>query len=118
MSQASGILNVNKPAGPSSFDIVRLVRRGTAVKKAGHAGTLDPLASGVLLVLLGQAVRISEYLMDLPKTYRATVRFGFATDTYDAEGTPAGAERAVEGKHEEVESTLEALVGEMEKTPR
>ena len=112
-----GILNVNKPSGPTSFDIIRLVRKGIGVKKAGHAGTLDPLASGVLLVLLGQAVRISEYLMDLPKTYRATVRFGFATDTYDAEGTPAGAERAVEVKHDEVESALEAFVGEIEQTP-
>ena len=117
MTQAGGILNVNKPRGPTSFDIVRLVRKGTGVKKAGHAGTLDPMASGVLLILLGQAVRISEYLMDLPKTYRATLRFGFATDTYDAEGTPTGAEHAVEVTHDQVESALEAFVGEIEQTP-
>ncbi len=75
------------------------------------------MASGVLLVLLGQAVRISEYLMDLPKTYRATVRFGFATETYDAEGNPTGPERAVEVMRGEVESELEAFVGEIEQTP-
>ena len=117
MSQASGILNVNKPAGPSSFDIVRLVRRGTAVKKAGHAGTLDPMASGVLLVLLGQAVRISEYLMDLPKTYRARVRLGFATETYDAEGRPVGEERSVVVPREQVQRALDTFVGEIEQTP-
>ena len=84
----NGILNVNKPTGPTSFDIIRLVRKGTGIRKAGHAGTLDPMASGVLLVLLGQAARISEYLMDLPKAYRAVVRLGISTDTYDAEGAP------------------------------
>lgn len=117
MPIASGVLNVNKPAGPTSFDIVRLVRKGTGVKKAGHAGTLDPMASGVLLVLLGQAVRISEYLMDLPKTYRAIVRLGIATDTYDAEGTPAGEGQLVEVTRGQVESALEAFVGEIEQTP-
>ncbi len=113
----SGVLNVNKPAGPTSFDIVRLVRKGTGAKKAGHAGTLDPMASGVLLVLLGQAVRISEYLMDLPKTYRATVRLGFATETYDAEGNPTGPERAVEVMRGEVERALQVFAGEIEQTP-
>jgi tRNA pseudouridine55 synthase len=114
---ASGVVNVNKPVGPTSFDIVRLVRRGTGVKKAGHAGTLDPMASGVLLLLLGQAVRISEYLMELPKTYHAIVRLGIATDTYDAEGTPAGEMKPVEVTREQAESALEAFVGEIEQTP-
>src|SRR5438128_8313843 len=84
---------------------------------AGHAGTRDPMASGVLLGLLGQAVRISEYLMDLPKTYRATVRLGFATETYDAEGNPTGPERAVEVMRGEVESALQVFAGEIEQTP-
>jgi tRNA pseudouridine55 synthase len=75
------------------------------------------MASGVLLVLLGQAVRISEYLMDLPKTYRAIVRLGIATDTYDAEGTPAGEGQLVEVTRGQVESALEAFVGEIEQTP-
>ena len=113
----SGILNVNKPTGPTSFDIIRLVRTGTGIRKAGHAGTLDPLASGVLLVLLGQAARISEYLMDLPKTYRATVRLGVSTDTYDAEGAPTHEARLVEVTRTDLSAALEAFVGEIEQAP-
>jgi tRNA pseudouridine55 synthase len=82
-----GILNVDKPQGSTSFQVVAKVRKLSAVKKVGHAGTLDPLATGVLLVCLGQAARVSEYLMELPKTYRGIVRLGTATDTYDATGT-------------------------------
>ncbi len=82
-----GILNVDKPLGSTSFQVVARVRKLSAVKKVGHAGTLDPLATGVLLVCLGQAARVSEYLMELPKTYRGSVRLGVATDTYDATGT-------------------------------
>jgi tRNA pseudouridine55 synthase len=113
----NGILNVNKPSGPTSFDIIRLVRSRTRVRKVGHAGTLDPLASGVLLVLLGQAVRVSEYLMDLPKTYRATIRLGVSTDTYDAEGIPTHEARAVVVARGEVEKALPVFVGEIEQTP-
>ena len=112
-----GILNVNKPSGPTSFDIIRLVRKGTGVRKAGHAGTLDPMASGVLLVLVGQAVRVSEYLMDLPKTYRAIIRLGVSTDTYDAEGTPSHEPRAVDASKEELEAALASFVGEIDQTP-
>jgi tRNA pseudouridine55 synthase len=82
----SGILPVNKPPGKTSFELVRLIRRATGEKRVGHAGTLDPMATGVLLVLLGQATRITEYLMDLAKTYRATILLGVETTTYDAEG--------------------------------
>lgn len=81
-----GILNVDKPQGSTSFQVVALVRKLSGVKKVGHAGTLDPLATGVLLVCLGNAVRVSEYLMELPKSYRGVVRLGAATDTYDSEG--------------------------------
>ena len=113
----SGILNVNKPEGITSFDVIRVVRRGTGIRKVGHAGTLDPLASGVLLVLLGQAVRVGEYLMELPKTYHAMVRLGVVTDTYDAEGTatqvsdPAGISRR------DLSQALGAFTGEIEQTP-
>jgi tRNA pseudouridine55 synthase len=82
----SGILNVNKPKGPTSFDVVARVRKATGVRRAGHAGTLDPLATGVLLVGLGQATRIMSYLQDAPKVYLAGIKFGERTDTYDAEG--------------------------------
>ena len=113
----SGILNVDKPTGPTSFDIIRLLRKGTGIRKAGHAGTLDPLASGVLIVLLGQAVRISEYVMDLPKTYRANIRLGVSTDTYDAEGAPTHEPRPVEVSRRIVAEALAAFVGEIEQTP-
>ena len=81
-----GILNINKPTGWSSFQAVSFVRRYTGLRRVGHAGTLDPLATGVLLVCLGQAVKISRHLMELPKKYRTEVTLGKATDTYDAAG--------------------------------
>ena len=112
----SGILNVDKPVEVTSFDVVRAVRRGTGVKRVGHAGTLDPMASGVLLVLLGQAVRISEYLMDLPKSYRATLRLGVSTNTYDAEGEVT-AERPVEVSEERFRQALVAFEGEIQQVP-
>jgi len=82
-----GILNVRKPKDWSSLDVVRVVRRHSGVRRVGHAGTLDPAAEGVLPVCLGQATRLTEYLLDARKSYRARVRLGVVTDTYDAEGT-------------------------------
>ena len=112
-----GILNVDKPTGSTSFQIVALVRRLSGVKKVGHAGTLDPIATGVLLICLGQAVRVSEYLMELPKTYRGTVRLGVATDTYDADGTPVF-EGDVESVSEEgLRAALEALERQEQQVP-
>jgi len=113
----SGILNVNKPPGMTSFAVVSLVRRLTGVRRVGHAGTLDPIADGVLPICLGQATRIVEYLVSSPKGYYATIRLGAATDTYDSEGRvtatgdPSGVTRA------EVESALESFVGEIEQLP-
>jgi len=112
----SGILNINKPVGPTSFDIVRTVRQGTGEKRVGHGGTLDPAASGVLVVLLGQAVRVSEYLMDLPKTYRAQIRLGVTTTTYDAEGeVTSSCDPGV--SREEVEDALRHFVGDISQVP-
>jgi len=81
-----GFFIIDKPVGPTSHNIVTLVRRGTGVRKVGHAGTLDPRASGVLILCLGPATRLSEYLSTSSKRYEAVVRFGTATQTYDAEG--------------------------------
>lgn len=80
------ILNINKPPGPSSFAVVARVRRLLNIKKVGHAGTLDPLATGVLLVLTGRATRLSQFLMGRPKEYLATIKLGIETDTCDLEG--------------------------------
>jgi tRNA pseudouridine55 synthase len=82
-----GFLNVNKPSGMSSFSVVSFVRRLTRQKKTGHAGTLDPLATGVLPICLGRATRITRFLMESGKTYRAEIELGVSTDTFDREGT-------------------------------
>ena len=81
-----GVLVVDKPAGPTSFDVVRRVRRLLGAAKAGHAGTLDPMATGVLAVCVGDAVKLQQFLAEGDKAYEAAVAFGIATDTQDAEG--------------------------------
>ncbi len=81
-----GILNVDKPKGWTSHDVVARIRRLAGEKRVGHAGTLDPMATGVLLVCLGRATRVAQFLTQSEKTYRAVVRLGVETDTYDAEG--------------------------------
>ena len=81
-----GVLLVNKPAGPTSHDVVSRVRKAAGIRRVGHAGTLDPFASGLLLLLLGQATRLSEYLLALDKRYEATARLGIETSTHDLEG--------------------------------
>jgi tRNA pseudouridine55 synthase len=83
---SNGLLLVDKPSGPTSHDVVNRVRRGTGEKRVGHAGTLDPLATGILVVCLGAATRLSEYLLEKDKRYTARVRFGVTTNTYDAGG--------------------------------
>lgn len=82
-----GIFNINKATGMTSHDVVAKVRKILKQKRVGHAGTLDPAASGVLPICLGQGTRVAEYLSDSGKAYRADIVFGTVTDTYDAEGT-------------------------------
>lgn len=82
----SGILNLNKPVGRTSFSVVAQVKRLSGVRRVGHAGTLDPLASGVLPVCLGKATRVVQFLMDTTKVYQAEIKLGVATDSYDATG--------------------------------
>lgn len=86
MSLPPGILLVDKPPGPTSHDAVDRIRTVTGLRKVGHAGTLDPFASGLLLLLLGSATRLSEYFLGLEKEYEATARLGVETSTYDPEG--------------------------------
>lgn len=86
MNASAGLLLIDKPPGPSSHDVVNRLRKLSGSRRIGHAGTLDPLASGLLLVGLGRATRLVEYLVGLPKTYETTVRLGQTTETYDAEG--------------------------------
>ena len=113
----SGILNVNKPAGPSSFAVVRTLRRLPGVLKAGHGGTLDPAAEGVLPILINGATRLADFVHEWPKTYEATVTFGFTSDTGDREGTitPAGDPQTI--TRERVEAALPAFTGRIEQVP-
>jgi tRNA pseudouridine55 synthase len=90
-----GLLLVDKPAGPTSHDVVQAARRALHERRIGHTGTLDPAATGLLLLCVGKATRLQQYLLAWPKTYRGEIRLGFATATYDAEGEPLGEPRPV-----------------------
>jgi len=111
-----GILNLNKPRGPTSHDIVARIRALTNIRRVGHAGTLDPLATGVLLVCIGRATRVAEYLMTGQKVYRARARLGITTDTYDAEGQVV-AEAPVEATRAQVEAALAQFRGKIAQVP-
>lgn len=111
-----GVLNINKPKGPTSHDIVEMARKCLGIRKIGHAGTLDPLAEGVLLLCVGKATRISEYLMELPKEYIAEITFGVTTSTYDAEGEIIS-RSDITVTQEEIKKVLNKFVGEIEQVP-
>ena len=91
----NGFLVIDKPQDMTSHDVVNRVRRIAGERSVGHLGTLDPMATGVLPLMLGRYTRLAQYFSDATKTYEGTIRFGFATDTYDADGDPVGSERAV-----------------------
>lgn len=112
----SGLLLVDKPSGPTSHDIVAIVRRGSREKRVGHAGTLDPLATGLLVISLGAATRLNEYLLDKDKRYRARVRFGQTTETYDAEGAVLTHSEALPERGA-VEAALKQFRGTIEQRP-
>jgi tRNA pseudouridine55 synthase len=113
----SGVLVVDKPVGLTSHDVVQIIRRGTGIRRAGHTGTLDPRASGVLVVLVGPAVRLSEYVSASDKRYQATIRLGSSTDTYDAEGRITGSGSLDNVSEEQFETILSQFVGEIEQVP-
>lgn len=113
----SGVLVVDKPVGLTSHDVVQIIRRGTGIRRAGHTGTLDPRASGVLVILIGPAVRLSEYVSASDKRYQATIRLGSSTDTYDAEGTIVNTTPVGNISEEQFDEILQQFVGEMEQVP-
>lgn len=112
----SGVLVVDKPVGLTSHDVVQIVRRGTNIRRAGHTGTLDPRASGVLVILLGPAVRLSEYVSASDKRYQAVIRLGTSTDTYDSDGKILST-APVNITETQFETALKAFIGEIEQTP-
>ncbi|MBM4288476.1 MAG: tRNA pseudouridine(55) synthase TruB [Deltaproteobacteria bacterium] len=111
-----GVIVVDKPAGPSSFGVVKTVRRLLQVKKIGHLGTLDPFAVGVLPLCLNEATKLTPFLLEQPKTYRATVFLGAQTDTQDSTGTLT-ASNAPLPSAEVIARTLATFVGEQWQTP-
>lgn len=120
---ADGLLLVDKPAGITSFQVVARVRRLYGERQVGHAGTLDPMATGLLPVLVGEATKLTPWTMGLSKVYRATVRFGSATDSYDADGratrqAPPEVLAAVAARADEaVREALPAFTGRIRQRP-
>jgi tRNA pseudouridine55 synthase len=113
----SGVLVVDKPAGVTSFDVVGLVRRRLGMRRVGHAGTLDPDATGVLPVLLGEATKLMAYLTDHDKEYRAVVRFGVRTDTQDLSGRVLSESPVPSLTRDTVAAAARAFVGRIRQTP-
>src|ERR671921_1426113 len=113
-----GILIIDKPEGWTSHDVVARARRILREKRVGHTGTLDPFATGVLVLLVGRATRLAQFLAGAEKEYEATVRLGYATDTGDLTGTPLSeVESPPERSREEFESAFAGLRGEIEQVP-
>jgi len=112
----SGVLVIDKPVGMTSHDVVQVVRKGTNIRRAGHTGTLDPRASGVLIVLVGPAVRLSEYVSASDKRYQAVITLGRTTDTYDDDGKQMSAAE-VTVTEEQFETELKTFIGDIEQVP-
>jgi tRNA pseudouridine55 synthase len=113
----SGVLVIDKPVGLTSHDVVQIIRRGTNIHRAGHTGTLDPRASGVLVVLVGPAVRLSEYVSASDKRYQATIHLGSTTDTFDSEGKVTSSSSVDHISEEQFEQALSKFVGEIQQVP-
>ncbi len=112
-----GLLIVDKPAGPTSHDVVQRVRKALAVRRVGHGGTLDPGATGVLLVALGRATRFFPFLSKESKVYEGRIRLGLATDTYDASGRPTSAACAELPGRDAVAAAMKTFEGRIPQTP-
>jgi tRNA pseudouridine55 synthase len=116
VTNVEGLLLVDKPGGITSHDVVAIVRRSLGIRKVGHAGTLDPMATGLLVVGLGRATRLLRFLGDLPKTYTGTIRLGVETTTLDAEGEVTR-ESPVDVTDADIASAMSASVGESLQRP-
>jgi tRNA pseudouridine55 synthase len=113
----NGLLVLDKPAGLTSHDVVAIVRRATGEKSIGHLGTLDPMATGVLPLLLGKYTRLAQFFGQAEKQYTGTIRFGFATDTFDAEGEPATEPVPLTQSLEELSALATKFHGELDQMP-
>ena len=113
----NGVLIVDKPAGLTSHDVVHRVRRIVGQRSVGHLGTLDPLATGVLPIVLGNMTRLAQFYLKSEKRYEGVIRFGFATDTYDAEGDPAGEPLELTHSLEQLRAMAARFQGVIEQMP-
>lgn len=117
MADLFGFLNINKPLGMTSHDVVAKIRRTFQIKRVGHAGTLDPLATGVLVICIGEATRLSDFVMHGQKTYHAKIRFGETTETYDAEGAILTQTDTSHLTQADIEAILPQFTGDIEQIP-
>lgn len=113
----NGLIVVDKPRGWTSHDVVAKMRRIAGTRKIGHLGTLDPLATGVLPLLLNRATRLAQFFTQNGKVYEGVIRFGFATDSYDADGEPAGPDTCPKLEREALELVLQRFRGTFNQTP-
>lgn len=120
----NGVLIIDKPAGMTSHDVVARVREIIGERRVGHTGTLDPFATGVLVVLIGKATRLAQFLSGAEKEYEAVIRFGYATDTGDVTGSRIGCEEprapartAPSLRQDEIQAAMTSLTGEIEQVP-
>jgi tRNA pseudouridine55 synthase len=115
-TEPHGVLVVDKPVGPSSHDVVAVARRSLGISRIGHTGTLDPQASGVLPLVIGQATRLAQYLSGSDKEYEAVIRFGIVTDTHDAAGEVTGESGHVPSQAD-IDAALPQFTGTFDQTP-
>jgi tRNA pseudouridine55 synthase len=113
----NGLLVIDKPSAMTSHDVVSRLRRATGESMIGHLGTLDPMATGVLPLLLGKYTRLAQFFGPMPKAYTGAIRFGFATDTYDADGIPVGPVATCFPTNEEIQAAAVHFRGQVEQTP-
>jgi tRNA pseudouridine55 synthase len=116
-SALDGAILIDKPAGPTSHDVVDAIRRGFNLKKVGHCGTLDPAATGLLLIVLGRGTKLSERLMSDDKVYEGTVKFGESTDSYDADGTLVASLPVPPLTLDELNEAADEFIGDVMQTP-
>jgi tRNA pseudouridine55 synthase len=113
----NGLLVIDKPSAMTSHDVVSRLRRATGESMVGHLGTLDPMATGVLPLLLGKFTRLAQFFGPMPKAYAGAIRFGFATDTYDADGIPVAPAAICLPTNEEIQAAAAHFRGQVEQTP-
>lgn len=117
MAEINGILRVDKPAGMTSHDVVDRLRKVAGMRKIGHTGTLDPSATGLLILCFGAATRLSEHLTGLPKSYEGFLRFGIVTDSYDLDGEVLEENAVPELTQEQIQAAFDEFTGDIQQMP-